>query len=304
MKPLIALVVAASSTLAAHATQPGSEIGEFDSAGVKIRYVTAGDGEAVILIHGWMSDATMWGKDAAGNPRLSLKEADGFRFIAFDCRGHGKSGAPHDIESYGPEMAADVVRLMDHLKIDKAHLVGYSSGAFIAAKVVATHPTRIRSVVYAGQAPLLKSEGTSAEARPATEVEVFAKAVEDGKGLGSYLQAVMPADRPKLTDEQAEAMARWMFAGKDVRALAAAGRSFPRLGVTPAELAVCQAPILFLHGERESAAVKDAVAAARERLGRGEVKLVPGGDHLTTLLKPEFRDWLLTFLRRTSQPAR
>src|SRR5262249_14111026 len=107
----------------------------FDSNGVQIRYVTEGKGEPVILIHGWMGDSSMWGRDPSGNTKL--RGADGFQLIALDCRGHGKSDKPHDVEKYGPEMAADVVRLLDHLKIEKAHLIGYSSGAFIPARVAA-----------------------------------------------------------------------------------------------------------------------------------------------------------------------
>ena len=126
----------------------------FDSNGVKIRYVTEGKGEAVVLIHGWMGDSSMWGRDRVRQHQTQTG-ADGFQLIALDCRGHGKSDKPHDPEKYGPEMAADVVRLLDHLKIEKAHLIGYSSGAFIAGKVAATHPERVLSVVYGGQAPVI-----------------------------------------------------------------------------------------------------------------------------------------------------
>jgi len=56
--------------------------------------------------------------------------------IAFDVRGHGKSGKPHDSAAYGPEMAWDVVRLLDHLAIAKAHVIGYSMGAHIVARLL------------------------------------------------------------------------------------------------------------------------------------------------------------------------
>jgi pimeloyl-ACP methyl ester carboxylesterase len=147
----------------------------FDSKGVKIHYVTAGKGEAVVLIHGWMSDSTMWGRDSSGNAKPNTLE--GFQSIVIDCRAHGKSDKPHDPKKYGVEMANDVVRLLDHLKIKKAHLIGYSMGAFIAGKVAAMHPGRVLSVIYGGQAPLLagtKSTGPS-------EVDIFAKAVDEGK---------------------------------------------------------------------------------------------------------------------------
>ena len=205
--------------------------------------------------------------------------------IALDCRGHGKSDKPHDPEKYGPEMAADVVRLLDHLKIEKAHLIGYSSGAFIAGKVAATHPERVLSVVYGGQAPVIAGAMKPSDF---SEVEIFAKAVDEGKDLGSYIIAVTPAGKPKPTEEQAKAIAKFMYGGKDVKAFAAAGRSFKDLEVTEEQLKKCKAPILFIHGGNESDHVKNRVATVRKLLGRGEVKIVEGGDHMTTLAKPEF----------------
>lgn len=264
----------------------------FDSNGVKIRYVTEGTGEPVVLIHGWCGDSSMWGRDKSGNTKL--KPADGFRVIALDCRGHGKSDKPHDPEKYGQEMAADVVRLLDHLKIEKAHLIGYSSGSFIAGKVAATHPGRVLSVVYAGQAPLVA--GTGPKSSGPSEVEIFAKAVDEGKDLGAYLIAVTPPGRPKPTESQARTMANILYRDKDLKAFAAAGRSFGDLTVTGEQLSKCTAPVLFIHGGNESDLVKDRVAAVRKLLGRGEVKVVEGGDHVTTLAKPEFASAIVEFL--------
>lgn len=267
----------------------------FDSNGVRIRYVTEGKGDAVVLIHGWMSDSSMWGRNAGGTTKL--KAAEGFQLIALDCRGHGKSDKPHDPAQYGPEMAADVVRLLDHLKIEKAHLVGYSSGAYIAGKVAATHPERVLSIVYGAQAPVL----VGAKASEFSECEMFAKAVDEGKDLGSYIRAVMPADKPKLTEEQAKAIAKFMFDNKDVKAFAAAGRGFKNLDVTVEQLKKCPAPVLFIHGGNESAFVKGQVANMYKLLGRGEVKIIEGGDHMTTLTKPEFGSAILGFLQANKQ---
>ena len=240
----------------------------------------------------------MWGRDRSGNTKLDTSGANGFQLIALDCRGHGKSDKPHDPKMYGPEMAADVVRLLDHLKIEKAHLIGYSSGAFIAGKVAATHPERVLSVVYAGQAPLVA--GTKAPG--SSEVEVFAKAVDEGKDLGSYIIAVTPPGRPKPTEDQANGDRQVScIDGKDVKAFAAAGRSFTKLEVTRKQLRKCKAPVLFIHGGNESDYVKDRVAAVRKLLGRGEVKIIAGGDHMTTLTKPEFASAIMEFLRSGKQ---
>jgi len=274
---------------------PGTTIaddGYFDSNGVKIHYVTEGQGQAVILIHGWMSDSSMWGRDFKGNTKL--KSMDGFRAIALDCRGHGKSDKPHDPAKYGPEMAEDVVRLLDQLKIEKAHLVGYSSGAFIAGWVAATHPGRVLSAVYAGQAPLVAGDK---ETSGTSEVEAFARAVEEGKGLGSYLIAVTPPSRPKPTEAQAKVIADFLYRGKDLKAFVLAGRSFKDLVVPGEQLKRCKAPVLFIRGGNESDSVKRRVAAVHELLGRGEVKVVEGADHITTLTNPEFAASIQGFLR-------
>ena len=100
----------------------------FDSAGVRIRYVSAGQGEPIILIHGWAADAEMWDS-------LMQDLSRDYRVIAFDCRGHGRSDKPTDPKQYGMEMVNDVVRLMDHLGFSKAHIVGYSMGGSIALKM-------------------------------------------------------------------------------------------------------------------------------------------------------------------------
>lgn len=270
--------------------------GSFDSNGVKISYLTAGQGEAVVLIHGWMSEAANWGRrDAAGNTKLDTSGTQGFQLIAIDCRGHGKSDKPHDQAKYGAEMAADVVRLLDHLKIRKAHLVGFSMGAFIAGKVAATHPDRVLSVVYGGQAPLLKGVPNSSP-----EVDAFAKAVEEGKGLGEYILFVTPADRPKPSLEQANAIGQLMFQGKDTKAFAAAGRTFPALAVSAADLKKCSAPSLFIYGSREPDRLKTRVEGWRKDLGRGELKVIEGADHRMTVIHPEFGGTILEFLRAHS----
>ncbi len=267
--------------------------GVFDSSGTMIRYVTAGEGPAVVLIHGWMADSSMWGKDSSGNTKLDTTKTKGFRLVALDCRGHGKSDKPSEAEKYGEEMAKDVVRLLDHLKIKKAHIVGYSSGAYIAGKVVATNPERVLSVVYAGQAPIVEG------ARPSdfAEVEVFAKAVEDGNGLGPYVSAVAPAAGPKPTEEQANAIAKYLFRGKDINALAKAGQSFVHLGVSNQQLKECNIPVLFIHGENESAHVKNKIAKARKLIGHGQVIVVRGANHITTLTNPDFGKQVVKFLR-------
>ncbi|HLJ54524.1 MAG TPA: alpha/beta fold hydrolase, partial [Chthonomonadaceae bacterium] len=112
----------------------------FDSKSVKIRYIVQGKGEPVVLIHGYTSNIeAQWGK-------LLEPLSENYKVIALDCRGHGKSDKPTDAKMYGREMGEDVVRLMDHLHVAKAHLVGYSMGAYIAYGLMLIHPDRILTV--------------------------------------------------------------------------------------------------------------------------------------------------------------
>jgi len=118
----------------------------FNSNGVKIAYFVQGKGEPVVLIHGWLSSAGInWG--LPGTTALLAKD---YQVIALDVRGHGQSEKPTKEEAYGPELVEDVVRLLDHLQIKKAHIVGYSMGGIIAANFMAKHPDRCLSGTLGG----------------------------------------------------------------------------------------------------------------------------------------------------------
>jgi pimeloyl-ACP methyl ester carboxylesterase len=118
----------------------------FDANGVKIAYFVQGKGEPVVLIHGWLSSAGInW--TLPGTAALLAKD---YQVIALDVRGHGRSDKPAKEEAYGPELVEDIVRLLDHLKIKKAHLVGYSMGGIIAGNFLAKHPERVLSGTLGG----------------------------------------------------------------------------------------------------------------------------------------------------------
>src|SRR5215475_3549638 len=122
----------------------------FDSDGVRIRYVVNGgeSAEPIVFINGFPERLEVWSGIVASEP---LK---GYRLIRFDSRGMGLSDKPHDRQKYGKEMVEDVVRLLDHLKIRKAHVVGYSMGSWIALKLVTIHPERLMTAILGGNAGL------------------------------------------------------------------------------------------------------------------------------------------------------
>ena len=129
-----------------HIVSFADQAGYVDSGGVKIRYVMRGQGEPVILLHGFIFSAKSNWIDGGVFEALSQD----YRVVALDLRGHGESGKPHDARSYGLEMINDVLRLMDHLKIERAHLIGYSLGGILALKLIEVAPERLLSLVLGG----------------------------------------------------------------------------------------------------------------------------------------------------------
>src|ERR1700741_2745095 len=88
----------------------------FDAGGVRIRYVDTGAGPAVVLVHGFTGDI----ERAWINTGILQDLARAHPVLALDLRGHGRSGKPHDPRSYD-EIALDVIRLLDHVQIEKSH---------------------------------------------------------------------------------------------------------------------------------------------------------------------------------------
>lgn len=116
------------------------------SDGVRIHYAELGRGTPVVLIHGFSANSEgKWFKSG-----IAQALAARFRVVAIDARGHGQSDRPHDPLKYGPRMATDVVELMDHLKIQRAHVHGYSMGGSILTQLLARYPNRIITAIYGG----------------------------------------------------------------------------------------------------------------------------------------------------------
>jgi pimeloyl-ACP methyl ester carboxylesterase len=144
LAPILAALFACG--MLAFANAPSVRADEFHSDGVKIHYTVQGKGDPVILIHGLYSNARMnWDM-----PGITADLARHYQVITLDCRGHGQSDKPEAEGEYGAKMAEDVVRLMDHLHISKANVVGYSMGGMITMKLLTLHPGRIKSAVLGG----------------------------------------------------------------------------------------------------------------------------------------------------------
>ena len=120
----------------------------FHNGAVEIAYLDEGEGDPIVLVHGFASSKNVnW----VYPTWVSDLRKDGRRVIALDNRGHGDSEKLYDPSQYAiPEMASDVVALMDHLEIPRADVMGYSLGGRIAASIALTSPQRMRSAIFGG----------------------------------------------------------------------------------------------------------------------------------------------------------
>ncbi|MFM9943409.1 MAG: alpha/beta fold hydrolase [Hyphomicrobiaceae bacterium] len=120
----------------------------FLSDGVEIAYLEEGAGDPILLIHGFASNKTVNWVDTGWVRHLTRL---GRRVIAIDNRGHGESAKLYGLDDYGgPRMAEDSRRLLDHLLIPRADVMGYSMGARIGAFLALAHPERVRSLICGG----------------------------------------------------------------------------------------------------------------------------------------------------------
>ena len=243
----------------------------FSSDGVDIAFIDEGEGDPILLIHGFASNlAVNW----VGTGWVETLKRHGMRVIAMDVRGHGQSEKLYRTEDYRLErMAKDASNLLDHLGIGRADVFGYSMGARITAFLTLAEPGKVRSAILGGIG-LALVEGMGGEAEIADGLEA-----DSAAGMAS---------------EQARGYRRFAeHTGSDLRALAACMR-VQRALLTPEMLATVRVPVLIAAGAR------DAVAGSPTALGRlipgAEVFVIPDRDHMLATGDKLFKARVLAFL--------
>jgi pimeloyl-ACP methyl ester carboxylesterase len=211
----------------------------FDSNGVQIRYVEQGAGSPVVMLHGYTG--TLDRHFVANGVFATI--AKEHRAIAMDLRAHGKSGKPHDPKAYGDELAKDVVRLLDHLKIQRAHIVGYSLGAMIAGRLVTTNPDRLLSVAFIGSHP--RRELNDYDTR---FIEESIRELESDLPFRSLAAVIQAPGAPAPSEAELRKMVAPLVAANDVKALAAMFRGGAFLLTTDAALKAARFPMIEIIG--------------------------------------------------------
>ncbi len=107
-----------------------------DVNGISLAYDDTGSGDVVLLVPGFASNRRYW--------RGMIRLLEGFRAVAVDIRGSGETvyGGPFSIR----DLAEDMVGLLDHLGVDRAHVVGWSMGSHVGQCMALAHPDRVRSL--------------------------------------------------------------------------------------------------------------------------------------------------------------
>jgi pimeloyl-ACP methyl ester carboxylesterase len=249
----------------------GKAVPRFRHDDVDIAYLEEGEGEPIVLVHGFASNATVnWVQPGWFT---TLKGA-GRRVIALDNRGHGASTKLYDPAAYHTDlMAADVMALLDHLALGRADVMGYSMGARIAAFLALQNPQRARSVIVAG----------------------LGSHLIDGTGVPDDVAAALEAPSVSAVSDPGARLFR-VFAEQtksDLRALAACVRG-SRQTLTRAQIANIQVPALVAVGSLD--AIGGSAPELAALLPAGQTLEIPGRDHMTAVGDKVFKQGVLRFL--------
>ncbi|MBI2714770.1 MAG: alpha/beta hydrolase [Rhizobiales bacterium] len=245
----------------------------FKNGEIEIAYLDDGDGDPIVLVHGFASNKEVnW---VAPGWVTTLTRA-GRRVIALDNRGHGQSSKLYDPAAYhSATMAEDVRALLDHLGIARADVMGYSMGARIAAYLALKHPARVRAAIIGGLGiRLVEGIGLPGSIADALEARSLADVREP---VGRIFRAFA---------EQTQS---------DLKALAACMRG-SRQTLSREQVAGIRVPVLVAVG------TKDTVAGS----GHALAALIPGAraldipdrDHMLAVGDKVFKQGVLEFLNR------
>jgi pimeloyl-ACP methyl ester carboxylesterase len=270
----IGLLIAALVALAPASLAQTIAAQSFDSNGVQISYADRGRGVPVVLIHGFTGTyARHW----EGPGVMQALETAGYRVVAMDCRGHGQSGKPADPAKYGMEMVADVLRLLDHLKIERAHVVGYSMGGAIANQLLVRNPERLLTVTLLGA-------GWAGD--DLTELTAMMNAMADGferRDASVLVRLVNSSATAQPSEQEIAAMNAALFARNDPQALSAVARTLPALMKVPADrLRKTTLPVLALIGDQDLSNL-ESVRRMKGIMPRLEVVELPGATHASSV---------------------
>jgi non-heme chloroperoxidase len=263
--------------------------------GTRIYYKDWGKGLPVVFSHGWPLNADAW------DAQMMFVASRGYRAIAHDRRGHGRSGQPwigNDMDTY----ADDLAELLDTLDLNGVTLVGHSTGGGEVTRYVGRHGTaRVSKVVLLGAIPPLMLEtaanpgGLPIEAFDAIRAGVSADRSQFYEDLSAPFYG---ANRPGSKVSQGVRDAFWLMSMQvGLKGAFDCIRQFSESDFTE-DLKRFDVPTLIVHGDDDQIVPIGASARESVKLVRNAtLKVYPGAPHgLATTHADEFNAELLSFL--------
>ena len=243
----------------------------FHNGAVEIAYLDEGEGDPIILVHGFASNKNVnWVYPAW----VSELRKDGRRVIALDNREHGESSKLYDAEEYHIDtMAGDVRALMDHLNIKRADIMGYSLGARMTAYLAQSQAPRVRSAIFGG---------------------LGIRLIKDAAPVENIVKALEALSLNDVTDPVGRTLREFADqTGSDRRALVACLRGSRRL-MTREEAASISVPVLIAVG------ASDEIAGSADALGQiipgSQVLNIPDRDHMRAVGDKVYKAGVREFL--------
>jgi 3-oxoadipate enol-lactonase len=259
-----------------------------ETQAILLHYREAGAGASVLLIHGLGQDHTVWNLQI---PSLARE----FRVIAPDLRGHGQTPAPAGSGFNFEELEGDVRRLLDHLEIEKAHLVGLSAGGFLALRLAVFDASRIKSLTVSGAAGHCDAH-TRAVGQSWAEIY-------RAEGYDAYiLRLLKDLYYPDWIENHLDFADRIRESGRQkdltgVLAWAQAVRSFDLRG----RLGRIQIPTLILHGMEDRVVDPSHARYLRQSIPGAKLRLFANTGHMVPIEQPEETERAIASWIRTAE---
>jgi 3-oxoadipate enol-lactonase len=250
---------------------------------VKLYYEEAGQGLPIIFIHEFASDHRGW------EPQMR-EFGKRYRCITYSARGYTPSDVPSDPDAYSyKHVMRDAVAVLDHLKIDSAHLIGLSMGGYTSLQVALNYPKRVRSMVLAGA-------GSGSERWYTENFHKHSQAVGDqfareGSASIAKTYGMSPSRVPFLLKDPrgyAEFSAR--LAEHDATGSAHTSHGFqggrPSLYDFEAEIKKCKAPALIVVGDEDDRCIEPSLFL-KQTLPASGLVMLPKTGHVVNLEEPD-----------------
>ncbi|CAJ0795266.1 Non-heme chloroperoxidase [Ralstonia mannitolilytica] len=245
--------------------------------GTRIFYKDWGSGKPVVFSHGWPLNADAW------DAQMLFLVQKGFRVIAHDRRGHGRSDQPsqgNDMDTYADDLAA----LLDALDIQGATLVGHSTGGGEVAHYIGRHGTKrvARAVLIGAVPPIMLKTAANPNGLPMDVFDGIRKGVTENRSQ-FYRDLATPFfgfNRPGAKISQGTIDAFWaqgMTGGIHGQYLCI--KEFSEVDYTE-DLKKIDVPVLFLHGDDDQIVpIDNSAKLGVELVKNGTLKVYPGGSH-------------------------